>query len=94
MFFDKIVDAVEDLALSCEEDDKQILQEMRAYESDSNLYRRNPDFLDPLYFWSQKGSLYPNLYMVALKLLPVPATSVLSEQVFSGAGRIASKDRT
>jgi hypothetical protein len=36
---------------------------------------------------------YPHLYKLALKMLAIPSTSVLSEQVFSGAGRISTKER-
>ncbi len=36
----------------------------------------------------------PHLFNAALKMLSVPATSVLSEQVFSGAGNISCKQRS
>lgn len=90
---DSIMEDTDDLLLSDNDADKQLLKEMNVYEAESQMYRRNPDYLDPLEFWKQKRDIFPSLFKVALKVLPVPATSVLSEQVFSGAGRIATSER-
>ncbi len=67
---------------------------METYESDSNIWRKEAQFLNPLVFWWHKKTAYPSLYKLALKLLAVPSTSVLSEQTFSGAGRISTKERS
>ena len=56
---------------------------MEAYEADGKMFARVDDYLDPLFYWAQKAHVYPNLFQVAIKALAVPATSVLSEQVFS-----------
>ena len=48
---------------------------------------------DPLAFWAAVRHELPTMYKVALKLLSVPATSVLSEQTWSHAGRINEQAR-
>ena len=93
LFQDRIVTDVQDEIETTDQMDKKLLSEMVAYESDAQIFRRNPHYLNPLQFWSDKRSTYPMLYKLALKMLAVPATSILSEQVFSGAGQIATKGR-
>ena len=51
-------------------------------------------YIDPLAYWFDKRSTLPQLFNAAMKVLSVPATSVLSEQVFSGAGNISCKQRS
>ncbi len=67
---------------------------MQRYEADGASFQNDARYLNPLLFWHEKKDSYPQLYQLALRFLSVPSTSVLSEQVFSGAGRISTKDRT
>ena len=73
---------------------KEIVAEMKVYEEEKKHIRVNDEWLDPMAFWSAKAGVYPCLFRLALKMMSVPATSVLSEQVFSGAGRISTKERS
>jgi hypothetical protein len=52
---------------------------MDRYEADAKMFRKDVRYLNPLTFWWEKKSNYPKLYILAIKLLSVPATSVLSE---------------
>ena len=45
----------------------------------------------PIGFWRSSKSQYPLLAALAFKYLPVPATSVPTEQIFSTAGLVVSK---
>lgn len=63
--------------------------EIEKYHADPS--RRNA--WDPLRFWAEHKVDYPSLYKVAVRLLGAPATSVKSEQVWSHAGRINTKQR-
>ena len=50
--------------------------------------------VDPIVWWIDEGSkTYPLLYDTAMKYLCIPATSVPSERVFSGAGNLLTKKR-
>lgn len=40
-----------------------------------------------------KEFVYPNLFRVAMDILPMQATSVMSERVFSATSKIVSKER-
>ena len=67
--------------------DKEFLRYMRA------PLRPRKD--DPIKWWIAEGRMdFPNLYLVALEFLIVPATSVPSERVFSTAGGVINKHRT
>lgn len=49
---------------------------------------------NPMFYWSkQYTKIYPTLSKVARKYLPVVATSVPSERLFSRVGNILTKDR-
>lgn len=48
---------------------------------------------DPLQFWEQRKKVFSNLHKIALKYLCIPATSVLSERVFSKAGLVCNQRR-
>lgn len=63
---------------------------MDVYESDAKIFRTQARYLDPLIFWYEKRDVYKRLSKLAIRMLSVPSTSVLSEQCFSGAGRIAT----
>jgi hypothetical protein len=47
----------------------------------------------PLDFWKKNKNTFPELYMLQMKYLNVPATSVPSERVFSKAGQITNDRR-
>lgn len=47
----------------------------------------------PLKWWKSRSTMLPNLNIVAKKYLCLPATSVLSERVFSDGKRIMPDDR-
>ncbi len=47
----------------------------------------------PVSWWGDRIGSYPILTQVAIRYLPIPATSVPSERVFSTAGNIVSKKR-
>ncbi|XP_008178503.1 zinc finger BED domain-containing protein 1-like [Acyrthosiphon pisum] len=47
----------------------------------------------PLDFWKKNKNTFPELYMLQIKYLSVPATSVPSERVFSKAGQITNDRR-
>jgi hypothetical protein len=81
------------LPLETEVADAVMIEEMNLYELDSKKWRSGSKYLNPLVFWYEKRHTYPNLYKMSLKFLAIPSTSVLSEQVFSGAGRISTKER-
>ena len=67
-------------------------REINTYLADSTR-QSSARYLDPLVFWADKKDVYPNLFLLALKVLPVPATSLLSEQIFSTSGQIGTKGR-
>ena len=48
---------------------------------------------DPLLWWGQQSYNFPILSCLARQLLVIPVSSAESERHFSGAGRIARKDR-
>ncbi|XP_011865465.1 PREDICTED: zinc finger BED domain-containing protein 4-like [Vollenhovia emeryi] len=48
---------------------------------------------DPLAYWYQVKTVYPNLYKIAIKYLSIVGTSVPSERVFSKAGNILTEKR-
>uniref|UniRef100_A0A7S3PTX0 HAT C-terminal dimerisation domain-containing protein n=1 Tax=Chaetoceros debilis TaxID=122233 RepID=A0A7S3PTX0_9STRA len=50
-------------------------------------------FNSPLQWWKQNHREYPNIWMLAKRILSVPATSAPSERVFSVASLIATKKR-
>ncbi|XP_040924228.2 E3 SUMO-protein ligase ZBED1-like isoform X1 [Betta splendens] len=65
------------------------IQEVQRYLAEGNIARSQ----DPLKYWDNHKSLYPNLFNLALQFLCTPASSVPCERVFSAAGEIVSKKR-
>lgn len=59
------------------------------YLQQKNIGRKE----DPLLWWQQNGSQYPQLQHLAMKYLCVPSTSVPSERLFSKAGELVSARR-
>lgn len=49
---------------------------------------------DPLKWWRVHREQYPLLVAVAMKYLCVPATSTVSERLFSRSGRIVTPSRS
>ena len=63
---------------------------MKKFNSLPNLSRKE----NPLEWWENTGkTLFPSLYITAIKYLIIPATSVPSERIFSVAGSILTKKR-
>jgi hypothetical protein len=55
----------------------------------------NPEPRDPLAWWESVGKeMFPSIYVVAMKYLILPGTSVPSERVFSAAGNIITKKQS
>ena len=48
---------------------------------------------DPLHWWVNRKSEYPNLWRMARDLLGIPATSTPAERIFSRAGILYTKNR-
>ena len=71
--------------------------EFRRYNSISGVSLQQPDAVrsvfDPLLWWGKQRLSFPILSFLARQLLVMPASSAESERHFSGAGRIARKDR-
>ncbi|KAK3911897.1 Putative AC9 transposase [Frankliniella fusca] len=65
--------------------------ELRQYLNRPPVDRKT--YTDPLIAWEGMREIYPHVYAVALKFLPLLATSVPSERLFSHAGLIATQLR-
>ncbi len=76
------------------DDEQGIICEILCYLRDRENIEATDKYLDPLAYWFDKRSTLPKLFAAGMKVLSVPATSVLSEQVFSGAGNISCKQRS
>lgn len=48
---------------------------------------------DPIEIWDDMKTLFPYLYKLAMKHLPIVATSVPSERLFSEAGAVITRER-
>ncbi len=48
---------------------------------------------DPLEWWEKNGPQFPHIAVVAARVLAIPGSSVLSEQLFSKAGELISQRR-
>ena len=64
--------------------------EISRYLSDKDTRMRTTDIL---HFWKNRQDSYPMLSVVAKKILPVPATEVHSESVFSHIGNTITNRR-
>jgi hypothetical protein len=56
--------------------------------------KAEPMTTDPLEFWKQNETVFPNVAQQAKKLLCVPATSLPCERLFSAAGILVDKRRS
>ena len=66
-------------------------------EAELSQYKKEPYINareNPLTWWRQNNERYPSLAILAKKYLCIPATSVLSERVFSTAGDIVTAQRS
>ncbi len=79
MFCNYVQECPVDPAIIVSDEAKQILEEMKLYEQDKKSIRTHQEYLDPLVFWAAKAGVYPCLFHLGLKMMSVPATSVLSE---------------
>jgi len=64
---------------------------MDVYTRACPLYNNEHAFNDPLQWWKPNYVKYPHAANVAHRYLAVPATSALSERVWSHAARILSR---
>ena len=75
----------------------EVNEELRLYDSITgvNLTQAHAvwSIFDPLLWWGEQRYSFPVLSCLARQLLVIPAASAESERHFSGAGRIACKDR-
>ena len=79
LFGDCVQECPVDPAIIVSDEAKQILEEMKLYEQEKKTIRTQQEYLDPLVFWGAKAGVYPCLFHLGLKMMSVPATSVLSE---------------
>lgn len=79
----------ENSILGCDSDSDDPLDELTAYRE----ARRAKMKCNVLNWWRTNSEVYPKLYEVARKILPIQATSVASERVFSVAGDVHNKSR-
>ncbi|KAM9309150.1 zinc finger BED domain-containing protein 6-like [Pholidichthys leucotaenia] len=63
------------------------IQEVQRYLAEGNIARSQ----DPLRYWDNQKTIYPNLFQLALQFPCTPASSVPCECVFSTAGEVVSK---
>ena len=63
--------------------------EMDRYLAEASIQLKD----DPLQWWKQRESIFPNVAKFAKKYLAIPASSVPSERIFSLAGNIVSRRR-
>jgi len=50
-------------------------------------------YVDPLQWWKENYKIYPNVWLVAIRILCIPATSAPAERVFSAASNLVNKKR-
>jgi hypothetical protein len=50
-------------------------------------------YVDPLQWWKENHKIYPNVWLVAIRILCIPATYAPAERVFSAASNLVNKKR-
>lgn len=81
--------STEDSLFCDQSDDEEPVDELEAYFAS----RREKTKSEVLVWWRNNADQYPRLSQIARKVLPIQATSVASERVFSVAGGIDTKSR-
>lgn len=85
--------ALEELFEDNDNDDEVNTVDVATHEID--LYYSQikiPITEDPLTWWKNRANVFPYLSRLAKKYLCVPATSVLSERIFSRGGKVITKE--
>ena len=59
----------------------------------SDIFTAEELKMDPIEFWTKRAVSYPNLSAYALKVLIIPASSCLIEEVFSQCGLMLTSRR-
>jgi len=74
---------------------EDIRLEIAMYKTDKGcpLNNENGNYYDPLEWWKINETKYPNIWLLAQRILSIPATSAPSERVFSAAANIIDKKR-
>lgn len=85
-----ILDSSDSESESSENMDTKLAAELTSYRCG----KAEPMTTDPLDFWKQKETAFPNVAHQAKKLLCIPATSLPCERVFSAAGILVDKRRS
>ncbi|KAG8233791.1 hypothetical protein J437_LFUL008011 [Ladona fulva] len=73
-----------DVMIDCEAKDSEEDEDELTFYLNSKYSNRFPD---PLIYWRQNSSLFPNLFKVAKSVLAIPATSIASERHCSCTGK-------
>lgn len=61
------------------DDEQHIILEIEMYLNERAGIEKTDRYVDPLAYWFDKRNTLPTLFNAAMKVLSVPATSVLSE---------------
>ncbi|EUC58850.1 HAT family dimerization protein, partial [Rhizoctonia solani AG-3 Rhs1AP] len=78
-----------------EQRNRQIVQdEYRLYLNKAPVTQERMGSLDLVQYWVDHQYTYPNLYQLAMNVLPVQASSVLSERVFSSSKLTMTAERS
>ncbi|CAF4236834.1 unnamed protein product, partial [Rotaria sordida] len=56
--------------------------------------KSNEIYQNPLIFWQQNESIFPNLFKLARKIFAVPCSSAAVEREFSAAGQLVTQRRS
>lgn len=76
--------------IRCSDESGGVPVELRQFLNQPVIQRTN----DPLAYWHQMNTVYPDLYKIAIKYLSIVGTSVPSERLFSKAGNILTEKRS
>ena len=57
------------------------------------MLRADGEYNNPLDWWRDKEREFPNIAVIARRLLCIPATSAPTERLFSHAGLVVNKHR-
>jgi hypothetical protein len=69
-----------------------VTQELTMYEMDKGIKpQENGQWNCSLKWWKENHIRFPNIWLLAQQILPIPATSAPVERVFNAASNIISK---